>query len=296
LKRFFTLLLLILAVYTAGAQNRRLTVRSFSRADIGDMRARTSPVLDNNGKLTALVDITFAASDSTLLFEGTVGDAVHFPGEWLVHVPEGTTRLKISMDDSKPLEFTIPADIEIESGMVYMMDLDIEDAIKLRTLILPSLSVGFSEPMHMSYGVMVGFCKVNGGYFRVKSDFSFGLETVGECDAEGNIDGTMGWYTGESKRSRLAFTAGYMRHLAAIGDKASLYGYLGGGYGTRTLAWQMFGSDGQNQYVRVAPSSFSGFEAEAGLAFRLGGVAVSAGVQSNSFKFYEANLGIGVMF
>lgn len=296
MKRLFTLSLLILVSLVATAQNRRLIVRSFSASDIGDMRARTAPAFDKNNKLAALIDISFAASDSTLVFEGMVGDAIQYPGEWLIHVPEGTTRIKVSMRDCKPLEFTIPSNVTIESGMVYLMDMDIEEAVKLRTLILPSVSVGFAQPTHLSYGAMVGFCKKNGGYVRVKSDFSFGLSTVGECDAEGYIDGVKGWFTGEAKKSRFAVTAGYMRHLFDMGDNSSMYAYIGGGYGSRTVAWQMYGADGEYQYAKVAPSSFSGAEAETGMVVRLGGFVLSAGIQTNSFKFYEANLGIGVMF
>ena len=296
MRRLFAILAIILLASSAGAQNRRLIVRNFAKSDIGDMRARTAPVQDRNGKLAALFDITFAATDSTLQFEGTVGEPVHYPGEWLIHVPEGTSRIKISMEGCKPLEFSIPSDVAIESGMVYLMDLDIEEAVKLRTLIQPTVSATFSNPTHLSYGLMLGFCKTNGGYLRVKSDFSFGLETVAQCDADGVIDGVKGWYTGEGRKSRFAVTAGYLRHLMDIGDKSSLYAYVGGGFGNRTLAWQMLGADGEYQYVQVAPSSFKGIEAETGVVFRMGGLAVSAGIQTNSFKLYEANLGVGVMF
>lgn len=294
MKRLIILLSLALLALGAHAQNSKLIVRNFTKSDIGDMRARTSPVFDNNKKLAALIDITFAASDATLVFEGAVGEPVQYPGEWLIHVPEGTTRIKISMEDAKPVEFAIP--VAIESGMVYLMDLDIEEAVKMRTLILPTISTGFSKPMHLSYGVMVGFCKVNGGYFRVKTDFTFGLKTVADTDAEGMIEGVKGWYTGETKKSRFAVTGGYMRHLTDLGDNGSLYAYVGGGYGTRTVAWQMYGSDGDYQYAKVVPSSFSGVEAELGAVVRLGGVVLSVGAQTNSFKFWEANIGVGVMF
>lgn len=294
MKRLIILLSLALLALGAQAQNSKLIVRNFTKSDIGDMRARTSPVFDNNKKLAALIDITFAASDATLVFEGAVGEPVQYPGEWLIHVPEGTTRIKISMEDAKPVEFAIP--VAIESGMVYLMDLDIEEAVKMRTLILPTISTGFSKPMHLSYGVMVGFCKVNGGYFRVKTDFTFGLKTVADTDAEGMIEGVKGWYTGETKKSRFAVTGGYMRHLTDLGDNGSLYAYVGGGYGTRTVAWQMYGSDGDYQYAKVVPSSYSGVEAELGAVVRLGGVVLSVGAQTNSFKFWEANIGVGVMF
>ena len=296
MKRILTISALVLLSLVASAQNRRLIVRSFSPSDIGDMRARTSPAFDRNNKLAALIDISFAASDSTLVFEGMVGEAIHYPGEWLIHVPEGTTRLKFSMEGCKPMEFAIPAGVNIESGMVYLMDMDIEEAVKLRTLLLPTASIGFAQPMHPSYGIMVGLCKKNGGFIRVKTDFSFGLKTAAECDAEGMIDGVKGWYTGEAKKARFAVTGGYMRHLTDIGDNSSLYAYIGGGYGSRTVAWEMLGESGDYQYAKVVPSSFSGVEAETGVIFRLGGVVLSAGVQTNSFKFYEANLGVGVMF
>ena len=295
MKRLIILLSLALLALGAQAQNSKLIVRSFTKSDIGDMRARTSPVFDKNKKLAALIDITFAASDATLVFEGTVGEPVQYPGEWLIRVPEGTTRIKISMEDAKPVEFNIP--VAIESGMVYLMDLDVEEAVKMRTLILPTLSTGFAKPMHMSYGVMVGFCKVNGGYFRVKTDFTFGLNADVEIDENGLMaDGVKGWYTGENKKSRFAITGGYMRHLTELGDNGSLYAYVGGGYGSRTLAWQTYGADGDYQYAKVVPASFKGIEAETGLIVRLGGFVLSAGVQTNSFKFYEANIGVGVMF
>ena len=296
MKKLLVLMPLLLLGCLAGAQNHRLVVRGFTKADIGDMRARTSPAFDRNKKLAALIDITFAASDSTLAFEGMVGEPTHFPGEWLIHVPENLTRLKVYMEDCKPLEFAIPSGISIESGMVYLMDLDIEETIKMRTLIMPSVSVGMAQPMHLSYGVMVGLCKVNGGYFRVKSDFNFGLKTVAECDAEGMIEGAKGWFTGESRKSRFAVTGGYMRHLTDMSDNSSLYAYVGAGYGSRTIAWQMYGADGEYQYAKVVPSSLKGVEAETGVVLRFGGVALSAGIQTNSFKLFEANLGVGIMF
>ena len=295
MKRAVILLFLIMVSFSVCAQNRRLIVRGFEPADIGDMRARTSPVMDNNKKLAALVDVSFAASDAVVHFEGSVGEPVHYPGEWLIHVPEGTTRIKVSMEECKPLEFIVPTKYAIESGMVYLMDLDIEEAVKLRSLILPSVSTSFSSPVHFSYGAMVGVCKHNGVYLHVKTDFSFGLKTTMECDAEGLIDNVKGWYSGESKQSRLAITGGYMRHLFDFGDIGSMYVHIGAGYGSRTVAWQMLGSDGNYQYVKVSPSSFSGLEADTGLILRFGGYVLSAGVQTNSFKFYEANIGIGIM-
>jgi phosphate-selective porin OprO/OprP len=124
-----------------------------------------------------------------------------------------------------------------------------------------------------------------------KSDFKFGLNPALSCDDDGRVDGVVGWFTGNEKKSRLALTGGYLRKLAD-----PLYLYVGGGYGTRVLAWEMYVDENQYEYVRVEPKSFKGFEAELGLIFRTGIVAFSAGVQTNQFKYYEANVGIGLMF
>ena len=42
--------------------------------------------------------------------------------------------------------------------------------------------------------------------------------------------------------------------------------------------------------------TFNGIEADLGLVLRAKNIAFSAGVQSNSFKYFEATVGIGIMF
>ena len=48
--------------------------------------------------------------------------------------------------------------------------------------------------------------------------------------------------------------------------------------------------------MEPASNSFTGYEAELGLIYRPGVISFSAGVQTNQFKYYEANVGIGLMF
>lgn len=275
------------------AQEKRIVIRSFSPSDIGDMRARTAPVYDNNNRLAALIEISFAAADSTARFEGILGTPVHHTGEWLVRVPEGARRIKISVPGCNPVDYVFPESLLPESGRVYKMDLDIEEAVKLRTLILSTFS--WNQSQH-AYGLMLGVCKNNGAYVHIKTDFVFYLPTNVDCDAEGMVNGIKGWFTGESKTSRSAVTAGYMRRLFDVSRTSSFYGFVGGGYGSRVLGWQMYGADGNYEYARVIPSSFKGYEVETGILFRLGGVTLSAGIQTNQFKYCEANMGIGVMF
>ena len=83
---------------------------------------------------------------------------------------------------------------------------------------------------------------------------------------------------------------GYLRKIID-----PLFMYVGGGYGSRVLAWKMF-ADGNYDWARVTPSSFTGYEVELGLIYRPGVIAFSAGVQTNQFKYFEANVGIGVLF
>ena len=293
MKRILIIVALAILPVLLQAQDKRLVVRSFSPSDVGDMRARTSPVYDNNNKLAALIEITCAAADSSARFEGIIGSPVHRTNTWLVRVPEGSRRIRISVQGSKPVDFVFPEGQLPESGRVYKMDVVLEESVKLRTLILPSFSWNQSQT---AYGFMLGFCKNNGAFVHVKSNFEFGLETNLECDADGMINHVKGWFTGNEKKIRFAVTAGYMRRLFDVSRSSSFYGFVGGGYGSRTLGWEMAGADGNYEYVRVSPSSFKGYEAELGLVFRLGGVTLSASAQTNQFKYYEANVGIGVMF
>ena len=70
-----TILMLALVCLTASAQNRRFVVRSFTPSDLGDMRARTAPVMDNNKKLTRR---RFAHQD---LHGRLQAAGVHHPGK-----------------------------------------------------------------------------------------------------------------------------------------------------------------------------------------------------------------------
>ena len=158
----------------------------------------------------------------------------------------------------------------------------------LWTLMMPTFSFNQAQS---SYGLMLGLGKKNGGFIHAKTDFHFGLNPALSCDADGIINGVKGWFSGEPHKSRFAITAGYLRQIVE-----PLYAYAGGGYGRRILAWEMYGAEDTYDLVRVAPNSFTGFEAELGLIFRRGNFAVSAGVQTNQFTYYEANVGIGVMF
>ena len=281
-------ILLFLSVFSSvlSAQDRRIYVKSFD-PDILELRAKTDPVYDMNRIPSSMVSVFLTTKDS-LVFKGNILQSMPGgPGEWILYIPAGTEWIEVAAEGCEPLHFDFPEDKPLLSAYGYTLNLGVLLTNPLRTLIMPSFSFNQSQ---YAYGLMLGICKRNGGYIRVKSDFSFGLNPTLSCDGEGKVDGVQSWFTGESRKSRWAVTGGYLRKIID-----PLYMYVGGGYGSRVLAWKMF-ADNNYEWARVTPSSFTGYEVELGLIYRPGVIAFSAGVQTNQFKYFEANVGIGVMF
>lgn len=281
-------LLLLLTVFSFAlpAQDKKIIVKNFD-PDILELRAKTDPVYDKNKTPASLVSIFLANADS-LVFRGNILKALHgAPGEWLLYLPAGTEWIEVATQGCEPLHYDFPDDKPLLSAYGYTLNLGILQTNPLRALIMPSFSFNQS---HYSYGLMLGICKRNGVYVHAKTDLNFGLNPTLSCDGDGKVDGAQAWFTGNTKKSRLALTGGYLRKLAD-----PLYLYVGGGYGSRILAWEMY-TDGGYEYAKVTPSTFVGYEAELGLIYRPGIIAFSAGVQTNQFKYYEANVGIGLMF
>lgn len=291
MKRFIIILILMLPVALL-AQERRLVVRNFD-VNLLDPRATTDPVYDKDGKATALIEITLATADS-LHVEGNVVGYEYEPGKLLVYMPSDSRWIDLALAGCEPFHFEFPATKPLLPGHAYILELGIKTLNPMRTLIMPTFSYSKSQ---LSYGIMLALGKKNGGFIHAKTDFHFGLNPTLSCDADGNVNGTKGWFSGESQKSRFAITAGYMRQILEPKEgKMGLYAFVGGGYGSRILAWEMYQSENTYDYVRVDPYSFTGFEVELGALYRLGPVVISVGIQTNQFKYYEANVGIGIMF
>lgn len=293
MKRILFLLALLALPFLLQAQDKRLVVRRFDMNQ-GDLRAKADPVYDKSHKPAALIEIVFTDKDSIRIGGNIVGKPEHDPGKWAVYMPEGAQWIDLAAAGYAPVRFEFPAENPLRSARTYLLELGVKTTRRsssgnpVRTLVMPTFSYNQSQ---LSYGLMLGLAKKNGGYVHAKTDFHFGINPSLSCDADGTIQGVKGWFSGEPHKSRFAVTAGYLRQIVQ-----PLYVFVGGGYGSRILAWDMYDAEGSYDLVRVAPSSFTGFEAELGLVYRLGGFAVSAGVQTNQFRYYEANVGIGVMF
>lgn len=116
LRRFGRLLLCILfAACGLVGRAQEFTVKSFELKTT-DLTAKVDPRYDLNGDPCALIRVAIACKG--VQFGGmVVGTPQASPGEYLVYVPAGARRLKISHPDYLPLTYEF--DLEIESYRTY---------------------------------------------------------------------------------------------------------------------------------------------------------------------------------
>ena len=155
-----------------------------------------------------------------------------------------------------------------------------------RVMVMPVMGFRTSQ---MSYGLMVAAMRRTGGYIKAKYSFSNTPSDDFECNDVGmsGEDGEVQWYTGKTEKSRLSVTGGIVQRLWK-----PFYLYAGGGHGTRTLVWETVGG----KWGKNKDHSLEGVEAEIGGILSAGPMVFSLGLQTNSFKYLEGNLGIGVIF
>lgn len=279
-QRFFLLGVLLLLCGLCHAQDVKVT--AFQRMD-RDLMARTQERLDLNDDPCAIVRIS-VADVKEYTFEGNIiGDVIYKTGEAIVYMTQGSRNITIKSDKFGSLRYEFTQ--KLEKQVVYKMTLKFieSDANRLRTLLTPVVGVGSD----LSYGLMIGVVKKTGWYLKAKYDFK-SLSTDTECDKGGNSpDGEAFWFTGEKKSSRLAITTGMMLRLAK-----PFYLYGGAGWGYRKLAWET----ADKLWAECNDLSYSGVEVDLGCVLRAKSVAFTAGIQSNSFKYWETTVGIGIMF
>ena len=252
-----------------------------------DLLARTQPRLDLNDVPCAIVRVS-AANIETYTFEGNIiGDVIYQSGEALVYMTKGSRNITIKSNKFGMLKFDFPQ--KLEKQVVYKLDLKLilpEDQ-KRKTLIMAE---GGFHPSHTSFGVMAGIVAKHGAYVRFQSDFGSTSADL-ECDDTGALTsggtGTPYYIEGSSAKSRLSITGGYLYRFAK-----PLYGYIGGGYGQRTLAWETV----EGEWVKNIDHSASGIAAEIGLIGKFKGCALSLGVHTINFKYMELSAGVGFFF
>ena len=252
-----------------------------------DLLARTQPRLDLNEVPCAIVRVS-AADIESYTFEGNIiGEVIYQSGEALVYMTNGTRNITIKSNKFGMLKFDFPQ--KLQRQVVYKLDLKLilpEDQ-KRKTLVLAE---GGFHPSHTSFGVMAGIVAKHGAYVRFQSDFG-SISSDLECDDTGALTsggtGTPYYVEGSSSKSRLSITGGYLYRFIK-----PLYGYIGAGYGQRTLAWETV----EGEWVKNTDHSASGLATEIGLIGKYKGFAFSLGAQTVNFKYMELNVGFGFIF
>ena len=280
------LLLLFLSFCLSMAYAQEIKVKSFTKLE-RDLSARTKPQEDLNGEPCSIVKIVTAHARS-FIFEGNVvGTPIYNEGEVWIYMPMGSRRLTIRNDKYGVLRYDFPEKLAKQGVYEITVKLVEDPEKKVRTLVMPVIGVGKGHP---TYGLMIGLVRNTGPYLKVKYDFS-NLSTTMDASEKGLIQNTgqLPWYTGEKKQNRFSATAGVIQRL---GKLSPFYLYGGLGYGYNKLGWKTV--DGE--WVKNADESCSGLEVEIGGIYRYKNFSASLGVQTNSFKYTEATVGVGVMF
>lgn len=192
------------------------------------------------------------------------------------------------------------------TDLVINMVSTIKPAEPRKTLLM--LDAGFGAGPQTSYGVMVGIVGKSGAYLHARTDFG-SVDSSLECDDNGILsDAPEGanpiYYNKESsKKSRLSITGGYIHRFTLNnpfkrGGMGGLYGFVGAGYGERTLAWETApnGITTDTQWVKNTDHSASGIAFELGGICRMGGFALSLAYSTVQFKYNEVALGLGMFF
>lgn len=262
---------------------QEIKVKSFEKLE-RDLIARTQERLDLNDEPCAVVRVTVPRVKE-MTFEGNiVGDVIYTPGEALVYLADRSNSLTIKSESFGTMKYTFPERVKKQVAYRLSLQLILSEDQKVRTLVMPVMGVGGVT----SYGLMLALVRKTGPYVKVKANFKT-MSADLECDDQGVIDGTdkYAWFTGETKKTRFAVTGGVIQRI-----KSNIYAYGGLGYGQSNYGWLT--TDGE--WVKNSDHSYKGLEFDLGAIYRYKNLAVSLGYQTNSFKYHEATIGVGVMF
>lgn len=279
-----SLLIGLLACLLTSVNAQELQIMGFQKLD-RDLYARTHQRLDINEEPCAVVRVSVANAEEYTFKGNVIGDVIYNPGEAIVYLTQGSRNITILSDRFGMMKYDFTE--KLEKNVTYKLELKLvlpEDQ-KRRTLVMAEAAF---HPSQTSFGAMVGIVAKHGAYLRIRSDFG-SASTDGECDDTGYLStGELPYYKeGATSKARLSITGGYMYRFFK-----PLYGYVGAGYGQRTLAWETI--DGQ--LIKNTDHSASGIAAEIGLIGNYKSFALSVGCQTVNFKYMEICAGIGLFF
>jgi len=151
-----------------------------------------------------------------------------------------------------------------------------------------TINAAISQYNDISYGLTLGMMKKIGWFFSVTTNFKNNTKFDYECDADHyiSLNGELYYpeYTGKESYSSLSVMGGFLMRLSG-----PIALRLGAGYGLRTQLYET--SNGY--WVKDSSISVHGVDVSLGLQWNFKGLIISIDGVSNSFKTYEAKIGIG---
>lgn len=276
-----------------------------------DMSAFITPVRDLNNEACALLKVV---AQHDFAFSSPLGivkrkDEV---GEIWLYLPKGTRQITIK----HPLwgvlrNYRLPS--VLESHVAYEMTISEpqipaiheHDTVILTKTIVDTVAVKRKRPrlpmafhalltvaLHQngpSWGIMLAMMRRHGMFVHVSSNLRSIGNTRFTCDKEGYIDdnGSMPYYTGETRHSSWTATAGAIHRLSRV-----LNIFEGVGYGRTATAWQLAESEGGGRALNDG-LTHKGVAGELGLMATFGKINVSASVITIAGQQWQGCIGIG---
>lgn len=277
-----------------------------------DVSAFITPVRDLNNEACALLkvvarqDFAFSSPLGIVKRKDEVGEI------WL-YLPKGTRQVTIKHPRWGVLRnYRLP--LALESHVAYEMTISEpripmayeHDTVILTKTIVDTVTVKRKRPrlpmtfhalftlsMHQngpSWGVMLAAMRRHGMFVHVSSDLRSIGETRFTCDEEGYIgdNGTMPYYTGETRHSNWTATAGVIHRLCSV-----LSVFEGIGYGRAATAWQLAESEGGGSALNDG-LTHKGVAGELGLMATFGRINISASVLTIAGQQWQGCVGVGI--
>lgn len=277
-----------------------------------DVSAFITPVRDLNNEACALLkvvarqDFAFSSPLGIVKRKDEVGEI------WL-YLPKGTRRITIKHPRWGVLRnYRLP--LALESHVAYEMTISEpripmayeHDTVILTKTIVDTVTVKRKRPrlpmtfhalftisMHQngpSWGVMLAAMRRHGLFVHVSSDLRSIGETRFTCDEEGYIgdNGTMPYYTGETRHAHWTATAGAIHRLCR-----QLSVFEGIGYGRAATAWQLAESEGGGSALNDG-LTHKGVAGELGLMATFGRINISASVLTIAGQQWQGCVGVGI--
>ena len=311
----------VLLLTSAAANGQKYKVATF-RALPNDVSAFVNPVVDLNDEACALIKVEAPSEFAFSTPLGIVKREDHTGEIWL-YIPKGSKKITFKHPEWGVLrDYIFPS--KIESHLTYEIRLEVPEELlrvsasaqerveivhdtlvvtRTDTLMLPlskrktplsltaEATTGFGGiASSWSGGLMLALMKRHGGFIHVSTDFGRLGKTSGICDANGEIDGRLPYYSGKTRHSFLLADAGAIHQLSR---KVRIF--EGIGYGSDNSAWQLAESEGGG-FVKNSRYSHNGFAFEAGAMLTFGKVAISASVMSIEGSNWYGCIGVGITF